>query len=79
MPSLAALRHPAELEDETARLRMAGLVLRRWKVNVGRIYAIDVDRIAFIDRSGRARTALLAGEVGAEPRVAGVVIGWPVG
>lgn len=78
MPALAALKHPAELEDEVQQARMAGLVLRRWKVNLGKVYAIDVDRIAFTDKSNRARTALLAGGVGDEPRVVGVLVGWPV-
>ena len=78
MVPVVALRHPAELEDEVARLRMAGAILRRWRVNVSRVWVVDVDRIAFTDRQGRARTALLAGDVDDPPRVTGVLVGWPV-
>lgn len=80
MPAIprTRLRHPAELDQPVAMFRMAELVLRRWRVNVGRVWAVDVDRIAFTDSQGRARTAMLTGDVEGEPRVSGVCLGWPV-
>lgn len=73
-----ALRLPLELEPLAAQKAMASMVLRRWKVAVETVYVIDVDRIAFVDRRGEARTALLALNVDGQPRVTSVVPGWPV-
>ena len=74
----SVLRLPLELERPGAQRAMAELVLRRWKVAVHKVYAVDVDRIAFVDRRGEARTALLALNIDGQPRVTGVVHGWPV-
>lgn len=57
---------------------MARLILTHWHVQVRRIYAIDIDRIAFVDRRGTAKTALLALTPDGGARVTGVVFGWPV-
>lgn len=57
---------------------MARLILKEFSVQVRRIYAIDVDRIAFVDHRGKAKTALIELTPAGGPKLKRVVFGWPV-
>lgn len=65
------------LDGPAPCLRHAYGVLSRWKIAAVRVYRVDPDRIAFVDPSKQARTALIV-DYGGEPMVRGVLHGWPL-
>lgn len=78
LPGRYGTAHPAEFEDHDDRCRRGKTWLMNRGVHVGRVYAVDISHIAFVDPQNRAKTAVTGLNDQGVAIVDEVVDGWPV-
>ena len=79
MAGFVPWRHPAAFERRDHQERAARALLRnRTGYPVREVFAIEVDRIAFVNHMGEALTALLSENVGGRIVIDRIVKGWPI-
>lgn len=78
-PTSYGSKHPLASSSEARQLHMAMAMLRRKFGHMPRkVWAIDLDRIAYVDHEGLAKTAFLVERSPDYWTVGTILDGWPV-